>query len=95
MTAVITLTTADRQPTDVVDVDVDFDLALDGDEPSAPAGPPPQISQMDFRLDASTVDPAPVSEQGHVQLVAPILIDPLPPQVTQLVIDYADTAETV
>ncbi|MFJ6775501.1 hypothetical protein ACIQOV_31845 [Kitasatospora sp. NPDC091257] len=84
----MTTLTANTPPVDVVDIDVDIDLILDDDGGTvADAAPapgalasgapvlmtPPQSTQAVFEFDPP------------VQLDPPLLVDALPPQVTQMV----------
>ncbi|MFE5587543.1 hypothetical protein [Kitasatospora sp. NPDC056531] len=58
--------------------------------------PAPQVIQIDFELDAPVLtEPTPQISQTYVQLDPPVLVDPLPPQVTQAVVDIAGTADAV
>ncbi|MFF2744164.1 hypothetical protein ACFVVA_01350 [Kitasatospora sp. NPDC058048] len=85
----MTTLTASAPPVDILDIDVDIDLLLDDDgDAVADAAPapgtllsgapvlmtPPQSTQAVFEFDPP------------VQLDPPLLVDALPPQVTQAVV---------
>ncbi|GAA3042786.1 MULTISPECIES: hypothetical protein [unclassified Kitasatospora] len=87
----MTTLTASAPPVDVLDIgvmdiDVDIDLLLDGDDAAGAPDPgallsgapvlmtPPQSTQAVFEFDPP------------VQLDPPLLVDALPPQVTQAVV---------
>ncbi|MFJ9770443.1 hypothetical protein ACIRVF_04280 [Kitasatospora sp. NPDC101157] len=94
---------------DVMDIDVDVDLALAGDaEQGLPPGPdalgpdaavlvaPAQTGRTTPGSDAPILmAPTPQIAQTYVQLDPPVLVDPLPPQITQAIVDLVDAADTL